>query len=93
MRPPIGCAEALHQLWEYLDGALAPPDREVLEAHLAWCVRCCGETAFAGELLHLLRASTEDRMPADVQDRLERFVDDLHPLGDHDDGPWEVATP
>lgn len=90
MRAPITCAEALQELWEFLDGGLKPWDHQAVEAHLAWCVRCCGETAFAGELLDLLRAATEARIPADVQDRLERFIDDLDDLNER---PWERTTP
>jgi anti-sigma factor (TIGR02949 family) len=72
-----GCREAVRQLWEYLDHGLEVHDQRRLEDHLAFCVRCCGELAFARELRELLRARTEIPPPEDVRGRLERFIDEL----------------
>ena len=46
----ITCAEAVRQLWDYLDGVVDDSRRELVEEHLAFCRRCCGELEFAGEL-------------------------------------------
>jgi hypothetical protein len=43
----ITCAEAVRQLWEYLDGVVEEADREAIEEHLSFCRRCCGELDFA----------------------------------------------
>ena len=42
----ISCAEAVEQLWAYLDGALSDREKAALEEHLAFCRVCwgCDET-------------------------------------------------
>jgi anti-sigma factor (TIGR02949 family) len=72
-----GCREAVRQLWEYLDHGLGTDDQRRLEDHLAFCVRCCGELAFARELRELLRTRTDSPPPHDARERLERFIDEL----------------
>ncbi|MFA9429354.1 zf-HC2 domain-containing protein [Egicoccus sp. AB-alg2] len=78
MTPAMGCADAVRNLWEYLDGELARHDHDALEAHLDWCRRCCGELALAEELRSLLTDRTTTDVPVDVLDRLETFVAGLH---------------
>lgn len=73
----ITCAEAVNQLWEYLDSALSPEDHHSVESHLAFCRRCCGELEFAKELQRLLASKTGTELPADVHRRLEGFLDAL----------------
>jgi mycothiol system anti-sigma-R factor len=74
----ITCAEAVEQLWAYLDGALAAEDRAALEEHLGFCRKCCGEVEFARELRGFLARSTAEELPDDVRARL---VDTLEQLG------------
>ncbi len=73
----ITCAEAVRQLWEYLDNTLDPADQDRVDSHLAFCRRCCGELEFAEELQHFLRSKKAGKVPLDVQARLERFIDSL----------------
>ena len=77
MTAPIGCGRAVRQLWEFLDGGLDAADHHAVEAHLAWCLRCCGEVEFARELRGLLRTRTAVTLPSGTRGRLERFIDDL----------------
>ena len=86
---PMDCRHAVARLWDLLDGDIDAIDRAALERHLAFCVRCCGELAFAEELRSLLRRRTEAVMPADVEERLARFVDALPDPLDH----GEVSVP
>ena len=74
---PIGCREAVGHLWDMLDDQLDAVDQQALDRHLAWCVRCCGELAFARELRALLQHRSTVPVPDDVLDRLEAFVDEL----------------
>ena len=67
----ITCAEAVRQLWEYLDGMVAASDRQAIEEHLSVCRRCCGEIEFAEELRRFLATQAAEEMPADVRTRLE----------------------
>ena len=73
----ITCTEAVNRLWEYLDNALSPDDSESVEAHLAFCRRCCGELEFATELQRFLASNAGGELPADVHRRLEGFLDSL----------------
>lgn len=71
------CRDAIERLWAYLDSDLDDVDRDAVEDHLAFCLRCCGELAFAREVRSVLAASRSVQMPSDVQERLERFTADL----------------
>jgi mycothiol system anti-sigma-R factor len=75
--PVISCNEAVRQLWRFLDGELQPGEARSVEDHLDHCVTCCGELEFANELRKLLDAQRSAGLPADVRERLQRFVDQL----------------
>lgn len=80
----ISCAEAVRQLWEYLDGVVEGPDRARVEEHLAFCRRCCGEVEFVRELRSFLARPLSDELPADVHRRLIATLDDL-------EEPWAAT--
>lgn len=73
----ITCSEAVRQLWDYLDQAIAAEDQERVERHLAFCRTCCGELEFAKELRAFLASGVAQEIPPDVKARLERFVQEL----------------
>lgn len=73
----ITCAEAVKQLWAYLDGTVDDSQRAAIEEHLSFCRRCCGEVEFAGELRTFLAGHSHDELPADVQARLLSTLDEL----------------
>lgn len=73
----ITCAEAVRQLWDYLDRELSDGDRERVEEHLTFCRRCCGEREFAEELRRLLAAQRRNAIPPAVLARLESLLADL----------------
>jgi len=73
----ITCAEAVEQLWAYLDGALTAEDKEALEEHLGFCRVCCGEVEFAKELRGFLARSVSEDLPDDVRARLMSTLDEL----------------
>lgn len=77
----IRCAEAVRQLWEYLEADLEESDRERVEEHLAFCRRCCGELEFAGELRQFLTTSTQADLPEPIEERLVTFIDELETEG------------
>lgn len=74
---PITCAEAVDELWQYLDGAVSAADHARIESHLSFCRSCCGEMAFADELRTFLRGADAGELPEDVRSRLEGFVEEL----------------
>jgi len=73
----INCSDAVKQLWEYLDGAMAESDRRAIEEHLDVCKRCCGEAEFAEELRGFLADHASDELPAYARIRLTTFLDEL----------------
>lgn len=77
----ISCSDAVRQLWEYLDGAVAEADRVRIEEHLAFCRRCCGEVEFGHELRRFLTNHAEDEMPDGVLRRLQSTLDQLEEPG------------
>ena len=73
----ISCSAAVEQLWAFLDHELDDRDQKAVEAHLAFCRRCCGELEFAKHLRRLLATTGTGKLPAEVRERLDRFVDEL----------------
>lgn len=73
----ISCAEAVRQLWDYLDGLVEEPQRVLVEEHLAFCRRCCGELEFAEELRGFLASRAPDELPPEVRARLTATLDEL----------------
>lgn len=73
----ISCAEAVRELWAYLDGAVDERNREAIEEHLSFCRRCCGEVEFAEELRTFLAAQATEQLPDDVRSRLTATLDGL----------------
>lgn len=86
MSMTFGCRDAVRRLWEYLDGTLPPEDLEALEAHLQFCLQCCGELEFSRELRRTLRDHTASPVPDQVEQRLHDFIDRL---GGRQPGPIE----
>lgn len=78
----ITCAEAVRQLWEYVEHELEPTDRQRVEDHLALCRRCCGEMEFAEELRDFMSRAPDIDVPPEVSERFEQLLDDLEPKGD-----------
>jgi mycothiol system anti-sigma-R factor len=73
----ITCSAAVEQLWAFLDNELDDHDHRAVEAHLAFCRRCCGEMEFATHLRRLLAAKGTGELPGDVRTRLDQFIDEL----------------
>ncbi len=73
----ISCAEAVQQLWDYLEEDLDAAERAQVEEHLAFCRRCCGEVEFAEALQEFLRSAARSYLPAEVEGRLVSFLDTL----------------
>ncbi len=72
----LGCREAVQRLWAYLDEDLDTLDHAAVEAHLQFCLRCCGELAFAREVRAVL-AHSQPALPPGAHERLEAFIDRL----------------
>jgi mycothiol system anti-sigma-R factor len=87
MNTVITCRAAVEQLWAFLDHELDDHEEQAVEAHLAFCRRCCGELEFAKHLRQLLARRGSNELPADVRARLDRFVDELAETASDGGGP------
>lgn len=61
MNQHLSCSEALEVLDQYLDGELAEPGSNAIEAHLGDCGRCRAEA----DVQLLIKSSVHDCMPAE----------------------------
>jgi anti-sigma factor RsiW len=79
MTPPAGaltCQELVELVTEYLEGTLAPADRERFEAHLRECDGCTGYLEQMRQLVAALGRLTEETIPEDAkQTLLDAFRD------------------
>jgi predicted anti-sigma-YlaC factor YlaD len=73
----ITCAEAVKQLWKYLDDTVDEADRALVEEHLSKCLACCGELEFARELRRMLARSAHVDVPDVVIERLNQTLEEL----------------
>ncbi len=73
----ISCAEAVHELWNYLDGLVDESERAAVEEHLSVCRRCCGELEFAEELRGFLARNADEELPPAVHARLHATLTEL----------------
>jgi mycothiol system anti-sigma-R factor len=73
----ITCSEAVRTLWDYLDGVVDESQRALVEEHLAFCRRCCGELEFAEELRGFLASHAKEELPPEVRERLTSTIDQL----------------
>jgi hypothetical protein len=72
----ISCAEAIRQLWDYLEDDVSPEDRAHIVEHVDACRRCCGEVEFLTELRRFV-AAADLELPADVAARMEALLSTL----------------
>lgn len=70
----ISCAEAVTQLWDYVERALPPEEELQIDEHIAVCRQCCGEADFAGQLRGFLGTHAQEKIPAEARGRLETFL-------------------
>ena len=75
----ISCAEAVRQLWEYLDDTVEDTERGLIDEHLVRCRQCCGELEFARELRRALADAAQDDIPDDVLRRLNQTLEEMEP--------------
>ena len=72
----ISCAEAIRQLWDYLEDDTDTAGRRAVSEHVEACRRCCGEVEFLAELRRFT-ATADLELPADVGARLNALISTL----------------
>ena len=74
MNGPLVCADGVKMLMDYAEGVLSPPDRSVVDAHVAGCPRCVAFVKSYLETPRILRAATAAVMPDEAAAALRRFL-------------------
>lgn len=77
----ISCADAVRQMWEYVEQELDSGDRENVDEHLDRCRRCCGEMEFAEQLQRFMARGPEVDLPPGISAKFEKVLQDLETEG------------
>jgi mycothiol system anti-sigma-R factor len=73
--PVVDCADAVHQLYDYLDGELTEERRKAIALHLDLCGSCGEAAEFEQELRMVIANCCRDRVPESLK---ARIADALH---------------
>jgi len=74
----IDCLEAIDNLYAYLDGELKDPEAVMkFEKHLEHCRACYSRRELELALNDRLQTEAKGEVPASLQDRLRKIVDEL----------------
>ena len=74
--PSVDCAEAVHELYVYLDGELTEERREAIRVHLDFCGPCGGAAEFEAELRKVIANRCKDRVPDSLIRRVAEAIDE-----------------
>ena len=72
----ISCADAIRQLWDYLEDDVTSEARLRVSEHVEACRRCCGEVEFLTELRRFV-AAADLELPTDVAARMDALLSTL----------------
>ena len=74
----IDCLEAFDHLYAYLNNELTDPtDLANIEHHLSHCKSCYSRAEMERKLNQRMKDAGETRVPASLQDRLNKLIVDL----------------
>ena len=76
------CDDALHQLYEFLDGELTTERRHLIRRHLDECIPCLGAFDFEAELRVVIAQKCRDSVPDDLRRRIADAI-----AADHETAP------
>jgi|BarGraNGADG00212_1021973.scaffolds.fasta_scaffold70993_2 mycothiol system anti-sigma-R factor len=71
----LGCREALHRVYHFLDGELTPERRDAIAHHLDECPPCGGAYGFESELRKVIANRCHDQVPDELRDRIAAALD------------------
>ena len=70
------CAEALQELYTFLDGELTVEKREHIRHHLDDCNPCLEAFDFEAELRIVISAKCKEAVPQDLKDKILRALEE-----------------
>lgn len=68
------CSDFLHELTDYLDGAIDAPTKAELEEHLAWCHNCYVVADTTKKTIEIYRDSKLYELPENLRSRLRTAI-------------------
>ena len=71
----LDCDDAVHQLYDYLDGELTEERRQQISVHLDRCGPCAGAAHFEAELRRVIASRCKDRVPESLIRRVAAAID------------------
>lgn len=72
----VNCSEAVHQLYDFLDGELTEDRRREIAVHLDYCAPCAGAAEFEAELRVVIASRCKDRVPEALIRRVAEAIDE-----------------
>ena len=69
------CNDALHQLYDFLDGELTDAKRAAIRHHLDSCQPCAEPYDFEAELRHVIRRKCHEEVPEALVDKVKAALD------------------
>ncbi len=69
------CSDALHELYEYLDGELTDARRTVIAQHLTACGECFEAFDFQAELKSVIAHKCRDEVPDALKARVAHLIE------------------
>jgi mycothiol system anti-sigma-R factor len=64
------CNEAIHELYEFIDGEVTPQRRAEIQAHLEACLPCFQAYDFEAELRIMIGRKCRDEAPPSLHNRV-----------------------
>jgi len=81
----MGCEDAVHELYHYLDGELTPERRREIADHLDLCAPCAGAAGFEADLRSVIANHCRDRVPESLIARVAEALDEEERRNDRED--------
>lgn len=72
----VDCEEAIHRLYDFLDGELTEERRREFRAHLDNCAPCVEKYEFEAELRRIIADRGKERVPDELRQRVSNAIDD-----------------
>ncbi len=72
----VDCSEAVHQLYDFLNGELTEQRRSQIAVHLDYCAPCAGAAEFEAELRVVIASRCKDRVPDALIQRVAAAIDE-----------------
>jgi mycothiol system anti-sigma-R factor len=71
----VNCQDAVHQLYDFLDGELTEARRAEIAWHLDRCRPCAKAAEFEQELRQVIAHRCRDRVPDALMERIAKALD------------------